>query len=176
MIAIYSKNSVPIRITQERWEHITRRHPEMFGQKEKVMETISNPDIIQMGDFGELLAVRFYTKTPLTKKIPYCCLQGGIQSGWIYPDSLLCKFAIRQEEGSMEALKILEGKPSLNWEFDEEADVLYISVGKPRPAIGTDIGEGVIVRYDKKKKEVVGITIIGFRARTLQSISGKQDK
>lgn len=32
------------------------------------METISNPDIIQMGDFGELLAVRFYTKTPLTKK------------------------------------------------------------------------------------------------------------
>ena len=25
----------------------------------------------------------------------------------------------------MEALKILEGKPSLNWEYDEEADVLY---------------------------------------------------
>ncbi|HLF86178.1 MAG TPA: DUF2283 domain-containing protein, partial [Nitrospiria bacterium] len=48
----------------------------------------------------------------------------------------------------MEALKILEGKPALNWEYDEEADVLYISVGEPRPAIGTDIGEGVIVRYD----------------------------
>lgn len=76
----------------------------------------------------------------------------------------------------MEALKILEGKPPLNWEFDEEADVLYISVGKPRPAVGTDIGEGVIVRYDKKKKEVVGITIIGFRARTLQSMSEEQDK
>lgn len=68
MIAIYSKNGIPIRITQERWEHITRRHPEMLDQKEKVMETISNPDIIQIGDFGELLAVRFYTKTPLTKK------------------------------------------------------------------------------------------------------------
>lgn len=47
----------------------------------------------------------------------------------------------------MKALKILEGKPALNWEFDEEADVLYISVGEPRPAVGTDIGEGVIVRY-----------------------------
>ena len=70
----------------------------------------------------------------------------------------------------MEALKILEGKPSLNWEYDEEADVLHISVGKPRPAVGVDIGQGTIVRYDKKKKEVTGLTIIGFRARTLQSI------
>lgn len=71
----------------------------------------------------------------------------------------------------MEVLNILEGKPSLNWEFDEEAYVLYISVGKPRPAVGTDIGEGVIVCYDEKKKEVVGITIIGFLARTMQSIA-----
>ena len=68
MIVIYSKNSVPIRITEERWGHITRRHPEMVLQKEKVEETVSNPDIIQEGDFGELLAVRFYPKTPLTKK------------------------------------------------------------------------------------------------------------
>ncbi|MBI2871471.1 MAG: DUF2283 domain-containing protein [Candidatus Omnitrophica bacterium] len=70
----------------------------------------------------------------------------------------------------MEALRILEGKRSLNWEYDEEADVLYISVGKPRPAVGVDIGEGVIVRYDQKKKEVVGLTIIGFRKRTLQGL------
>ena len=73
----------------------------------------------------------------------------------------------------MEALKILEGKPSLNWEFDEEADVLYISVGKPRPAVGLDIGEGVVVRYDQKKQEVVGLSILGFRARTLQSLGSK---
>jgi uncharacterized protein YuzE len=73
----------------------------------------------------------------------------------------------------MEALKILEGRQALNWEYDEEADVLYISVGEPRPALGTDIGEGVIVRYDEKQKEVVGITILGFRARTLQSLAGQ---
>ena len=71
----------------------------------------------------------------------------------------------------MEALKILEGKPSLNWEYDEEADVLYISVGRPRPAVGLDIGEGVVVRYDQKKQEVVGLSILGFRARTLQSLT-----
>ena len=70
----------------------------------------------------------------------------------------------------METIKILEGKPALNWEYDEEADVLYISVGKPRPAVGTDIGDGVIVRYDNRKKEIVGLTILSFRARTLQSL------
>ena len=73
----------------------------------------------------------------------------------------------------MEALKILESTPALNWEYDEEADVLYISIGAPRPAVGADVGDGVIVRYDEKEKEVVGITIMGFRTRTLQTIFGK---
>ena len=68
MIVVYSKNSVPIRITLERWAHIIRRHPEMENQRGKVEETVSNPDFVQQGDFGELLAVRFYPKTPLTKK------------------------------------------------------------------------------------------------------------
>jgi uncharacterized protein YuzE len=74
----------------------------------------------------------------------------------------------------MEALKILEGKPQLDWEYDEEADVLYISVGKPRPAVGVDIGEGVIVRWDEKKKEIVGLTIIGLRARLAEGITPQQ--
>ena len=74
----------------------------------------------------------------------------------------------------MEALKILESKPQLNWEYDEEADVLYISVGKPRPAVGVDIGEGVIVRWDEKRKEIVGLTIIGLRARLVEGITPQQ--
>ena len=68
MIVTYSKNAVPIRITRERWNHIARRHPEMRDQQDKVIETISTPDSIQGGDFGELIAVRFYSKTPLTRK------------------------------------------------------------------------------------------------------------
>ena len=68
MIVTFSKNVVPIRITQERWEHIVRRHPEIRGQKERVIKTISNPEMIQEGDFGELLAIRFYSKSPLTRK------------------------------------------------------------------------------------------------------------
>jgi hypothetical protein len=68
MIVVYSKNNVPIRITQERWMHITKRHSEMENQKEKISETISNPEFILVGDFGEFLAGRFYHETPLTNK------------------------------------------------------------------------------------------------------------
>ena len=68
MFIVYSLNGVPIRLTEERWQHIIRRHPEMDNQRERVIETLVEPDMIQQGDFGELLAVRLYPETPLTRK------------------------------------------------------------------------------------------------------------
>ena len=68
MILVYSRNQVPIRLSQERWEHILRRHPEMANQKDRVLETLSDPDLIQQGDLNTLLAIRFYAKSPLTRK------------------------------------------------------------------------------------------------------------
>lgn len=70
----------------------------------------------------------------------------------------------------MEAVKILEKKERVDWDYDEDADVLYLSIGKPRKATGVDIGDGVVVRYDEKKKEVVGLTILGVRARLVESL------
>jgi len=40
----------------------------MDNQREIVLETVIEPDLIQQGDFGELLAVRFYPETQLTSK------------------------------------------------------------------------------------------------------------
>jgi len=37
-----------------------RRRPEMDSLRERVLETVSEPEIIQQGEFGELLAIRFY--------------------------------------------------------------------------------------------------------------------
>jgi hypothetical protein len=68
MELIRSINDVPIRLTNERWQHITIRHPELVDQQEKLLETIAKPDRIQAGDTGELLAIRFYPQTPLTSK------------------------------------------------------------------------------------------------------------
>lgn len=68
MLIVRSRNGVPVRLTDERWQHIIRRHAEMGDQRERVLETVAEPDMIQQGDFGELLAVRFYPETPLTSK------------------------------------------------------------------------------------------------------------
>jgi uncharacterized protein YuzE len=66
----------------------------------------------------------------------------------------------------MEAVKLLDKKNAqVDWEYDGEADTLYISFGKPRAALGVDVGEGVVVRYDEKAREVVGLTLIGVGKR-----------
>jgi len=70
----------------------------------------------------------------------------------------------------METIKILERKENLNWNYDEEADVLYISVGKPVEALGLDVGEGVVVRYREDTGEVVGLTIVGVKQRSLEAM------
>ena len=71
----------------------------------------------------------------------------------------------------MEAVKILEGQDSVTRLYDEDADVLYLSSGAPGPALGIDIGDGVILRYDEAAKAVVGVTLIGVRARLLDKLS-----
>ena len=71
----------------------------------------------------------------------------------------------------MEAVKLFERKDvPLEWEYDEEADTLYISFGPPKPATGMDLGEGVVVRYDEEAREVVGLTIIGVGRRIEEHI------
>jgi len=40
----------------------------MDGQRERALETVAEPDMIQQGDFGEVLAIRPYPETPLTSK------------------------------------------------------------------------------------------------------------
>jgi uncharacterized protein YuzE len=66
----------------------------------------------------------------------------------------------------MEAVKLFDKKDvPLDWEYNGEADTLYISFGKPKPALGLDVGENVIVRYDEQAREVVGLTLIGVGKR-----------
>ena len=48
--------------------------------------------------------------------------------------------------------------------YDEEGDVLDISIGKPKKAKSQEIGNDVIVRKDSKGK-VVGFTILNFQKR-----------
>lgn len=48
--------------------HIARRHPEMQSQETKILETVSEPDLIQEGDAGTKIALKHYPVSPLTEK------------------------------------------------------------------------------------------------------------
>jgi hypothetical protein len=53
-----SKNGITIRLTDERWAHITEQHCELAGFRSEVLETVLQPERILAGSDGELLAVR----------------------------------------------------------------------------------------------------------------------
>jgi hypothetical protein len=53
-----SRNGVPVRLTDERWAHITEEHCELAGLRQDVLEAISEPNRVLAGGAGELLAVR----------------------------------------------------------------------------------------------------------------------
>ena len=55
---VQSKNGIFIRLTDERWAHITEEHCELAGMRLETLETVVNPSKILEGGDGELLAVR----------------------------------------------------------------------------------------------------------------------
>jgi uncharacterized protein YuzE len=52
----------------------------------------------------------------------------------------------------------------LDIDYDQEADVLYISFGQPQPADDSEEVNDVIYRF--RENELLGITIPSFRLRT----------
>jgi hypothetical protein len=57
MIAI-SRNRLPIRLPDERWQHIIERHSILVDQQEFVLDPLSNPTRILDGNNGALMAMR----------------------------------------------------------------------------------------------------------------------
>ena len=55
-----SKNGITIRLTDERWSHITEEHCELAGMKLEILEVIEEPLKILAGKYGEMLAVKTY--------------------------------------------------------------------------------------------------------------------
>ncbi|MCP9464996.1 MAG: hypothetical protein NNA31_08035 [Nitrospira sp.] len=55
---VTSKNNKVIRLTDERWVHITEEHAELAGMRLEVLEAVAEPGRILQGGEGELLAVR----------------------------------------------------------------------------------------------------------------------
>ena len=54
----YSVNGVPIRLTYERWFHITENHDDLASYYFEVLEIVESPDFIVRGNKGSLKATK----------------------------------------------------------------------------------------------------------------------
>lgn len=54
---VYSINDVPIRLTEERWNHIIDAHPYMTAYYYEMLDAIQDPEYILPGHRGALIAV-----------------------------------------------------------------------------------------------------------------------
>jgi len=54
----YSVKDVPIRLSYERWFHITESHDDLTSYYFEVLETVEKPDLIVRGGKGSLKAAR----------------------------------------------------------------------------------------------------------------------
>ena len=52
----------------------------------------------------------------------------------------------------------------LIFSYDQESDVLYVSIGKPRAGISEELRNGMVMRYDIETNKLIGFTIVDFIA------------
>ena len=57
---VESIDGVPIRLTDERWEHILEQHPFISGYYEKILSTIESPTFVLRGHHHSKIAVNNY--------------------------------------------------------------------------------------------------------------------
>ncbi|PKB63598.1 MAG: hypothetical protein BZY80_06495 [SAR202 cluster bacterium Io17-Chloro-G2] len=60
----------------------------------------------------------------------------------------------------MGPLKLKEPE-NVTTSYDKEADVLYISFGKPTPSLTLDLGRGLLARYIEETGDITGFTLLG---------------
>ena len=58
----FSINGVPIRLTYERWYHITENHDDLASYFHETLDTVENPDLIVRGNSGSLKAAKSFGK------------------------------------------------------------------------------------------------------------------
>lgn len=53
----------------------------------------------------------------------------------------------------------------INYDYDEDDDILYISIGKPTPAITEEKEEGILLRRSIENNKIIGVTILDYKDR-----------
>jgi len=66
-------------------------------------------------------------------------------------------------------------RKDVQFHYDRDADVLYLSVNKPQKAKTIEIGEDFVLRLHPKSGQVIGMTIINFSKHFPQLRPGRSD-
>nr|DAM88596.1 MAG TPA: Protein of unknown function (DUF2283) [Caudoviricetes sp.] len=53
----------------------------------------------------------------------------------------------------------------IKYDYDEEDDVLYLSIGNPKPSITEETEEGILIRKDIQTGKLTGVTILDYKDR-----------
>lgn len=54
----------------------------------------------------------------------------------------------------------------LHYYYDKEADIFYLSQGKPSAkSVSQEVSDGVVLRLDPRTKNIKGFTILNFNSR-----------
>lgn len=67
---VVSRFSKKVKLSEDSYDHIAHRHPEVSGELEKMKETLVNPQTIRksMYDDNVWLFYRLFRKTPVSRK------------------------------------------------------------------------------------------------------------
>jgi len=59
----------------------------------------------------------------------------------------------------------------LNYHYDREEDILYVTLGDSDSALCIEQGNSFLVRIDPESGEVVGFTVIDFSVRAAERVA-----
>ena len=164
--SVYSKNGVPIRLTDERWTHITEEHGELAGLRSEIMETVANLAEIFAGKRGMACSPGGRTRQIPGGRVPRIPAGRFYHHGVSHPEgphpaskaTTMAALAIEEYLRLLPSLK-QTGQGALWLSYDAEADVLYVNFKKPSYATDSELtDDDVIIRYESE--EVIGLTIL----------------
>ena len=92
---VKSKNGIKIRITEERWFHITENHDDIAGFYDDILDCIENPDIIIKGYNDALVALKLFSDN---KYLAQVYKETSEEDGFIITAYFTSKLKLEKEE------------------------------------------------------------------------------
>jgi hypothetical protein len=92
---VKSKNGIKIRITEERWFHITENHDDIAGFYDDILDCIENPDIIIKGYNDALVALKLFSDS---KYLASVYKETSEEDGFIITAYFTSKLKLEKEE------------------------------------------------------------------------------